>query len=136
MTIRNLVLGAGLAAILWSPLLKAQTTEVATVPFGFHANSITLPAGEYTVSKDTMSGIVRLRNNDTNKSVLIASPSRKSGNLEDSKLTFHCYGDHYFLAEIWIPGSPAYTFAKSNLEKEMENGGARLAMAYVPLATR
>jgi hypothetical protein len=136
MTIRNLVLGAGLAAILWSPLLKAQTAEVATVPFGFHANSITLPAGEYTVIKDTMSGILRLRSNETNKSVLLMAPNRKSGDLEDSKLTFHRYGDHYFLAEIWIPGNPAYAFAKSSLEKEMENGGARVAMAYVPLATR
>jgi hypothetical protein len=136
MTIRNLVLGAGLAAILWSPLLKAQTAEVATVPFGFHAYSTTLPAGEYTVIKDTMSGIVRLRSNETNKSILLMAPSRKSGNLEDSKLTFRRYGDQYFLAEIWIPGDPAYAFAKGSLEKEMENGGARVAMTYVPLATR
>jgi hypothetical protein len=136
MTIRNLVLGAGLAALLWSPLLKAQDAEVATIPFGFHANSVTLPAGEYSVIKDSLSNILRLRNNETNKSILLAFPTRKSGDLEDAKLTFHRYGSHYFLAEIWIPGGPGYAFSKSSLEKEMENGGEQVAMTYVLIARR
>ena len=135
MTIRNLVLGAGLAAILWSPLLKAQNTEVANIPFDFHANSITLPSGEYTVIRMTNSGVLQLRNDETKKSVLLAFPSRKSGDVEPS-VAFHRYGDHYFLAEVWMPGNPGYGLWKSSLEKEMENGGARVATAYVPLATR
>jgi len=40
------------------------------------------------------------------------------------------------LSAVWIPGTPGYTFWKTNLEKETEKGGAKLAMAYVPLATR
>ncbi len=135
MTIRNLWIGAGLAALLWSPLLKAQNTEVATIPFGFHANDITLPAGEYSVSKIGTDGVLRLRNTETNKSVLLAFPVRNSGDSE-AKLTFHCYGDHYFLAEVWMPGAPGYALWKSNLEKEMSRSGERIAMAYVPLATR
>ena len=35
--IRNFVMGAGLAALLWSPLLMAQNAETAEIPFDFHA---------------------------------------------------------------------------------------------------
>ena len=135
MKIRNLWIGAGLAALLWSPFLKAQNAETATIPFGFSANQISLPAGEYTVAKSGSEGVLQLRNNETRKSVLLAFPVRNEGNAEP-KLTFHCYADHCFLAEVWMPGVPGYALWKSSREKEIERGGERLAMTYVPLATR
>jgi hypothetical protein len=135
MTIRTLWIGAGLAALLWSPLLKAQETEIAKIPFGFHANGVTLPAGEYTVVKSSFSGVLVLRNTETSKTILVNSPVRQDGD-DDARLTFHRYGNHYFLSEVWMPGSPGYKLGKSSLEKELERGGEKLAMAYVPLATR
>ena len=133
--IRNFVLGAGLAALLWSPLLLAQDKETAEIPFDFHVGQSTLAAGTYSVMKASESGVLQLRNEDTNESILVGPQIRENA-TNDAKLTFHCYDDHCFLSEISIPGTPVYKFWKSGLEKELEKGGEKLAMAYVPLATR
>jgi hypothetical protein len=133
--IRNFVIGAGLAALLWSPLLMAQDHETAEIPFDFHVGQSTLPAGTYSVIKATQNGILQLRNDDSRESILLGAQGRETAN-DDARLTFRCYSGYCFLSEVWIPGTPGYTFWKTNLEKEMEKGGAKLAMAYVPLATR
>jgi hypothetical protein len=54
----------------------------------------------------------------------------------DAKLSFRCYSGDCFLSAVWMPGIPAYTFLKSTREKDLAKGGAQVAMAYVPLATR
>ena len=133
--IRNFVMGAGLAALLCSPLLMAQNTEIAEVPFDFHVGQSTLPSGTYTVAKASVTGILQLRNEDTGKAIFLGPQGRETGK-DDPRLTFRCYSGHCFLSAVWIPGSPGYSFLKTNQEKEMEKGGARVAMAYVPLATR
>jgi hypothetical protein len=133
--IRNFVVGAGLAALLISPSLVAQNSETAEIPFDFHAGKMTLPAGTYTVINAGYSGVLQLRNDDTNKSILLGAQGRENPK-GDARLTFRCYSGDCFLSAVWMPQSPAYTFVKTSREKELEQGGARLAMAYVTLATR
>jgi len=133
--IRNFVVGAGLAALLVGPSLMAQSSETAEIPFDFHAGKSTLPAGTYTVLKLGYLGSLQVRNEDSGKSILLGPQGREEGQ-EDPRMTFRCYNGDCFLAAIWMPGSPAYTFMKTGQEKEIEKGGAKLAMAYVPLATR
>ena len=133
--IRNFWIGAGLTALLWCPFLKAQNRETAEIPFDFHAGQSTLPAGNYSVIKMTESGVLQLRNDETHKSILLGAQGRETAK-DDARLTFRCYSSHCFLSEISIPGAPGYSYWKSNLEKEMAKGGAEVAMAYVPLATR
>jgi hypothetical protein len=131
--IRNFVIGTGLAALLWAPLLKAQeSVEVAKVPFDFHVNNLTLPAGKYTVMTTSDHVTIQLRNDGTGKSILFMPPGRTIGNL-DPRLLFHCYGDNCFLAEIWVPNGPAYTMRKGSLESEIERGGLSATVAYVSL---
>ncbi len=131
--IRNFVIGAGLAALLCGPSLMAQNTEKAEIPFDFHAGKSALPAGNYTVTKD--SGFLQIRNEDTENSILLGLQGRE-GSANDARLTFRCYSGDCFLAAVWMPGVPGYSFAKSSREKEVAKSGAQLAMAYVPLATR
>lgn len=133
--IRNFVFGAGLAALLWSPSLMAESRETAEIPFDFQAGHVNLPAGTYTVIRDTHSGILQLRNEDTRESILLAAHGRET-EKDDARLSFRCYSGQCFLSAVWMPGNPGYTFWKTSEEKEMERGGAKLAMAYVPLATR
>lgn len=133
--IHNFVIGAGLAALLWSPLLVAQDRETAEIPFDFHVGQSTLPAGTYSVMKVTETGVLKLRNDDTRESILLGSQGRQNGK-DDPRLMFRCYSGDCFLSAVWIPGYPAYTFRKSSREKEMEKGGAQVAMTSVPLATR
>ena len=113
----------------------AQSPETAEIPFDFHVGQSTLPAGTYTVVKASTSGILQLLNEDTKASIFLGPQGREIGK-DDPRLTFRCYSGDCFLSAIWIPGYPGYTFWKTGQEKEMEKGGARVAMAYVPLATR
>ena len=133
--IRNFVLGAGLAALLCGPSLMAQTQETAEIPFDFHVGKSSLPAGTYSVAKQTFANGLLLRNDDTNNSILLQAVVREEGKT-NPRLTFRCYDGDCFLSAIWIPGTAGYLMAKTSREKEVEKGGARLAMSYVPLATR
>ena len=133
--IRNFVFGAGLAALLWSPSLMAETRETAEILFDFQASHVNLPAGTYTVIRDTHAGILRLRNEDTRESILLGAQGFET-EKDDAGLSFRCYSGQCFLSAVWMPGTPGYTFRKTSEEKEMERGGTRLAMAYLPLATR
>jgi len=134
--LRNFLMGAGLTVLVWGPLLKAEDSlAVAKIPFDFQVNQTSLPAGTYTVIMDSNIVTIRLRNESTGKSILVMAPSRDSSNSEP-RLTFHHYGDHYFLSGIYTDGNPGYTLKKGSLEREMERGGATVAMAYVPVENR
>jgi hypothetical protein len=134
--LRNFVMGAGLTVMLWAPLLKAEESlAVAKIPFDFQVNQTALPAGTYTVIMDSNVVTIRLRNNDTDKSILVMPPGRDS-NKSEPKLAFHHYGDHYFLSGIYTDGNPGYTLRKGSLEREMERGGATVALAYIPVESR
>ena len=134
--IRNFVFGAGITALLWAPMLKAQDAiETAKIPFDFYVNQVVLPAGQYTVSTLNGASTLVLRNQDTGKSILVMPPGRDIGK-SDPQLTFHRCGDHYFLSAIWAPGGNGYILRKSGLEKEMEKGESRPTVAFVPLGRR
>jgi len=133
--IRNFVMGAGLAALLWSPSLMAQGNESAEVPFDFHVGQSTLPAGNYTVMKAGMSGILQLRNDDTRQSIFLGPQGREAAKT-DPKLTFRCYSGDCFLAAVWMPETPGYTFTKSSREKEIARAGAQPTTMYVALVNR
>jgi hypothetical protein len=133
--ILNFVVGAGLAALLCSPALMAQEAETAEVPFDFHVGKSMLPAGTYSVFKASQNGILQLRSEDSGSSILAGAQGRETPQ-KDAKLTFRCYSGDCFLSGVWMPGTPGYSFVKSSQEKQIERGGAKVAMAYVPLATR
>jgi hypothetical protein len=134
--LRNFLMGAGLTVMLWAPFLKAEENlAVAKIPFDFQVNETSLPAGTYTVIMDSNVTTLRLRNNDTGKSILVMPPARDSRESEP-RLSFHHYGDHYFLSGIYADGNRGYTLKKGSLEREMERGGATVAMAYIPVESR
>ena len=132
--IRNLVMGAGLAALLWIPAAQAaDKLEVAEIPFDFHVANMTLPAGDYSVTPGPTPAL-RLRNNDTGKSIYVLPAGRALDNGY-AKLVFNRYGDNYFLSAICIPATPAYMFGKTNNEKQLAAHGDWIAVA-VPLKSR
>jgi hypothetical protein len=133
--IRNFVMGAGLAALLWSPLLLAQNTETAEVPFDFHAGQSALPAGTYNVIKTGSSGILQLRNEDTGDSIFVSPQGREMANTKP-KLAFRCYSGDCYLSAVWMPDSLGYTFSKTGREKEIAKAGGQATTKYVALLAR
>lgn len=134
--IRNFALGGLFAVLLSSPLLNAQQREFAEIPFDFHVRNMTLPAGTYTVVRAATPQLLAIEHYDGRPVLFLLSVSSDLKRGVDPKMTFHCYDQRCFLAQIGMPDGRAYNVSKSKLEKELAGGGEKVAMAYVPFATR
>jgi hypothetical protein len=97
--------------ILTAPLGAQSQRPVGRfdVPFEFSVNRKTMPAGKYTVRVDAVDGAVQIQSagNPDGKQRLLAMTFPAGIAVGDQpRLTFHRYGDKYFLARI----SPAVGF--------------------------
>jgi len=97
-----------LSLLLVAASAFAQSGTVrANIPFKFVVDKQALPAGEYTLTKLGVTGSITAIQRDGGKEVKLVMPN----NLETlkpadkTKLVFRCYGDRYFLSEIWVAGS-------------------------------
>ena len=103
---------------------KAQSTGVrADVPFDFIVGDRTLPAGKISVHAASTSnaGPLSITNYDKGQSTFRMSQLLRGPNTpEQGKLVFHRYGNQYFLAEVWIPGSATLGLTKSRSERAVE----------------
>jgi hypothetical protein len=133
----KLILTAGLSALLGATAAVAQNqTEVADVPFTFHAAQNTLPAGKYTVAEQTSNGIFRLRDADGH-SIYVSMHPGKDSNPDQPKLTFIRDGGEYVLAGVSMPGSTAgWESSQSAIEKDLTRKLGIAAMISVPLTAR
>ena len=98
-------------AILWIAIAvcalftqAVAQTEAArvSVPFKFSLANRTLPAGDYRV---TINGsLLQIAAIDSNASATAMTVYAGGGHDQDltPRLVFHRYGDHRFLAEVWI----------------------------------
>lgn len=106
MTKRSLTLLAisGLVLVLAAPLPAQTIRLMANVPFEFVTGTRTLPAGDYVVDTTASIGLVRVWNESSNDacvalSIPLGEPSIKAN--PEVKLTFHRYGNQYYLWQIW-----------------------------------
>jgi hypothetical protein len=99
----------------------AQSGELrATVPFDFVVNHTTLPAGEYLIEPTGSMGQTLVIRGP--KSVMLVNANHAVANkpMDRSKLVFQCYGDRYFLSQIWTEGSAqGRALPKSRAESEI-----------------
>ncbi|MGI8745161.1 MAG: hypothetical protein ACR2NN_21830 [Bryobacteraceae bacterium] len=133
----NLAVVTGLAALFGSSVILAQheSRETANVPFAFHASSTTLPAGKYAVALNNSLGFVQISDTVTGHSIMVATRGRESGKNDTPRLTFHRYGNEYFLSQIWMPGqTDGYSLGKSAREKEMAKQPGQIVLASIRLA--
>lgn len=104
---------------------KAQSTNrvvlQADIPFEFTVGKVTLPAGEYTVrSVNDSSDILQLRSADGHDA-LVQMGSIIGKADENAKLIFKSYGNHYFFAQAWMPGTQTgLAAAKSGAERAIQ----------------
>jgi hypothetical protein len=87
---------------------SAQSHKLkADIPFDFVVGDKTLAAGEYTVGQITrdQSGIV-IDSRDGKQSVIrLSNNLQANAPKQRTMLTFHRYGNSYFLAQVWTAGS-------------------------------
>jgi hypothetical protein len=85
----------------------AQTTKIKVdVPFNFVVNRTTMPAGTYTIADVGVGSTLVVRGTDNRSVKLVnASYDHASKPSDRTKLVFRCYGNRYFLSQIWMEGS-------------------------------
>jgi hypothetical protein len=101
---------------------QAQDTIAVKVPFDFAAGAAKMPAGEYLVKTIGPARSLQLINRtDPRVSAFVPVNSAESANAPtESKLVFNCYGDRYFLSQVWAAGNNiGRQLMKSAREKEM-----------------
>ena len=80
----------------------AQNNLRANIPFSFHVNKDTLPAGQYEVRTISPSGALLLNNREAKTSDMFVTYAVSSPLAPDkARLVFKRYGDQYFLSQIW-----------------------------------
>jgi len=125
--LRRLLVTIGLSAVLGSSLLNAQTSGKignADVPFSFRIADRVLPPGTYTVTARA-NGLMELWNTGTQQGIMVMAGANMSGH-SDPKLVFNCYGDRYFLSQVWFGNEDAgRVLAKGHLEKEIAGVGSK-----------
>jgi hypothetical protein len=102
----------------------AQSGKVlmADVPFDFEVGGKLLPAGEYSVTPITSSEqALLIRQTDGNKAVMVLSNSAQGKENRSGKasLTFHRYGDQYFLALVQGPERAGRSIIESSRERSL-----------------
>jgi hypothetical protein len=113
----------GLTALVLALVVNvafAQSKSKANIPFAFSAEDKSMAAGEYTIT--VTDHVMQLRNESTNQTVAFLAEREESEKPQNTRLVFHKYGDHYYLAEVWNStgqaGANGLELPASKAEKE------------------
>lgn len=109
-------------------------TLVADIPFAFQVGKKVMPAGTYEVVEGiTASGAILLKSRTSDaKAFVLTIGSQKNQEPEEGSLTFHRYGNKYFLSSIWKPGNlVGRELPTTPAEREMAKNSASLELASV-----
>jgi len=117
--IGTLALAMAMVATAYSQM--AHRVE-AKIPFEFAVSGKVLPDGAYVVTGDT-AGCLTIRSLDGGNAVLaLATAARSNVPRTEATMVFDRIGDHYFLTQIWEPGSDGgVQIPRSKMESEMIN---------------
>ncbi len=90
----------------------------ADIDFDFYVGSKRLPKGEYNIESVNDSGLIRVTNVKSGKSVNVLTIRGKLTNKPKSKLGFRRYGEQYFLRKIWDGQNDILELDRSKAEKK------------------
>jgi hypothetical protein len=82
-----------------APSIAQDRMVQATIPFDFTVSGKLLPKGVYTFKKDSQNIILIRNRNKAISSLALVTPDSESA-PGGGVLTFHHYGDQYFLSQI------------------------------------
>jgi hypothetical protein len=105
----------------------------ADIPFDFVVGDKTLAAGEYLIGQITSGsdvGILVRSSDGSQKAIRLTNAVSADAPQKKNVLTFHRYGNTYFLAQVWTSGSVSgREVLKSKAERSTERELARNSSA-------
>ena len=118
-SVRRLVVAGALLMMGAAALPRAQGIETVTkVPFAFTAGDTQLPQDRYVISPLPGQKSVFMLRGERNGVVLMSRIDRLSNRETAPSLTFHRYGDQYFLREVQLGDGSILHLTQSRAERE------------------
>jgi hypothetical protein len=103
----------------------AQSAVQAHVPFAFKVGTAQMPAGTYSMKKESDTNIVSILNVKTN-AIVLAMGTGQSSSKKSDKLVFRHLGSQYFLTELWgTGGTSGMVFQAPKRNSELQTAGRR-----------
>jgi len=106
------------AFVAMAPVQAQDVRVIARVPFEFKAGDVSLPRDTYRISHLNGRPEMLLLRSDRKGVFLRAQEERVSRNDGNPLLTFHRYGDEYFLREIRMRGTTRLDLPVTNAERD------------------
>lgn len=105
----------------------------AKIPFEFKAGTTSLPAGEYLIGLvGTQTEMLAIQNVKTGERAVVIPVGVETNVMQnEAKLTFHRYGDQYFLSQLLTPGTThgmAIPRTRAELELAKSSGQTETAV--------
>jgi hypothetical protein len=91
------------------------------VPFAFSVGDKAMPAGEYRVAELARAQSVQMiAQSDGQATIMVMTNGvMREGDAPSPRLTFHRYGNRYFLVQIWTGDTQGRQLVKSHGEREL-----------------
>ncbi len=103
----------------------------ADVPFPFRAGDVLLPAGEYNVGVDITNRVDVRSTTSVAGTYLWSHVSQAPAVTEQATLTFHRYGENYFLKRIAVAGrADTFELPATSAEREMAKAAQPVVVAF------
>lgn len=119
-TMLMLIVALALATAAVSANAQSRNEVMANIPFEFVVGDKTLPAGEYNVRAITRDALMIQGTENGKSAIRLSNETEKSKKSTHAKLVFHCYGQRYFLAQVWNGDTVGRELAKSTQERAVE----------------
>jgi hypothetical protein len=118
-SIQRLVVTAGLLLVGVATSARAQGIETVTdVPFAFTAGDTNLPRDHYRISPmPSLNGVFMIRG-ARHGVILMSLTDRRNDRESAPSLTFHRYGDQYFLREVQLGDGRILHLPQTRAERE------------------
>lgn len=127
----------GLLALLATASAFGQQRMTFDIPFEFRSGATILPAGHYTVTQESQSGVTNLACRACKVDVRFLTHQVGGYTAgSESKLVFNKYGAKYFLASVWSPNGVGGALPTSEAERETAIRAALPPTDHVVIAAR
>jgi hypothetical protein len=133
---------AAVAAFATIAPVQAQDTRlIARVPFAFVVGNTSLPRDTYRISQLNGHPEMLLVRGDWKGVFVRTGVERMNHAVETPSLTFHRYGDQYFLREVQLDGSvrldlPQTQAERDAAERRVDRVGARMETVVIVAGQR
>lgn len=126
----RIMAGLFVALLCAAPLVRAQRTVIAEIPFPFVVRDMKCSPGEWSfVRVEADPGRVMIvRNNSTGESVLFLVHLTSAGPADQgARLTFYRYGDKHFLREVHEGNGIRADLMAGQEERKLQVAGSKPA---------